>query len=60
MNIYEFLSTPARNSTVMCLINFLKYLDYDSDDDTPIPTGTLRDVIRKQKKKMQSTSSLDD
>ncbi|XP_046459343.1 epidermal growth factor receptor kinase substrate 8-like isoform X1 [Daphnia pulex] len=34
--------------------------DYDSDDDIVIPTGTLRDIIRKQKKKMQSTSSNDD
>lgn len=38
----------------------LKYADYDSDDDIVIPTGTLRDIIRKQKKKMQSTSSNDD
>lgn len=48
------------NIVVHLLSSSDKNLDYDSDDDAPIPTGTLRDIIRKQKKKMQSVSSNDD
>ena len=39
---------------ISCLIvNFFKKKAYDSDDDGPVPTGTLRDHLRKQKKKME-------
>jgi hypothetical protein len=44
----------------MNFLHFFFYADYDSDDHIQIPTGTLRDIIRKQKKKMQSASSNDD